>query len=166
MDVRAGHKEGWVPKNWCFQTVVLEKILESPLDCKEIKPVNPKENQLWIFIGRTDAETEAPILWPPDVKSKLIEKDLMLGKTEGRRRSGQWGWDGWIASLTQCTRIGANSRRWWRTEEAGMLWSMGLQRIIHDLGLNNDSNTPNRLNFMLRGGLGSREPQGFQSKAA
>ena len=63
------HKEGWSPKNWYFWTVVLEKTLESPLDCKEIKPVNPKGNQSWIFIGRTDAEAEIPILWPPDVKN-------------------------------------------------------------------------------------------------
>ena len=83
------HKEGWVQKNWCFWTVVLEKILESPLDCKEIKPVNPKGNQSWIFIGRTDAEAETPVLWPPDVKSWLIGKDPDAGKTEGRRRRGQ-----------------------------------------------------------------------------
>ena len=67
------HKENWVLKNWCFQTVMLEKTLESPLDCKEIKPVNPKGNQSWILIGRTDAE--APILWPPDAKTQLIGKD-------------------------------------------------------------------------------------------
>ena len=72
------HKEGWVLKNWCFQIVVLEKTLESLLDCKKIKPVNPKGNQPWIFIGRTDAE--APILWPPDVKSSLIGKDPDAGK--------------------------------------------------------------------------------------
>ena len=63
------HKESWAPKNWCFWTVVLEKTLESSLDCKEIKPVHPKGNQSWIFIGRTDAEAETPILWPPDVKN-------------------------------------------------------------------------------------------------
>ena len=68
------HNEGWMPKNCCFWTVVLEKTLESPLDCKEIQPVNPKGNQSWIFIGRTDAEAEAPILWPPDAKSQLIGK--------------------------------------------------------------------------------------------
>ena len=68
------HKEGWAPKNWSFWTVVLEKTLESPLDCK-IKPVNPKGNQPWIFIGRTDVEAEAPILWPPDMKSRLTGKD-------------------------------------------------------------------------------------------
>ena len=70
----------WALKNWYFQIVVLEKILESPLDCKEIKPLNPKGNQPWIFIERTDAEAEAPILWPPDVKSQLIGKDPNAGK--------------------------------------------------------------------------------------
>ena len=74
------HNEVWVPKNWCFQIVVLEKILESPLDCKEIKPVHPKGNQSWIFIGRTDAEAEAPIFWPPDKKNQLIGKDFDAGK--------------------------------------------------------------------------------------
>ena len=74
------HKESWVPKNWCFWTVVLEKTLESPLDCKEIKSVNLKGNQSWIFIGGTDAEAETPILWPPDVKSWLIRKDPEAGK--------------------------------------------------------------------------------------
>ena len=74
------YKEGWVPKNWCFWTVVLEKILESPLDCKEIKWVDPKGNQSWIFIGRTDAEAETPILWPPHVKNCPIGKDPKAGK--------------------------------------------------------------------------------------
>ena len=74
------HKEGWAPKNWCFQTVVLEKTLESPLDNKEIKPVNPKETQPWIFIRRTEAEVEAAILWPPHGKSRLIGKDPDAGK--------------------------------------------------------------------------------------
>ena len=74
------HKESWAPKNWCFWTVVLEKTLESLLDCKEIQPVNPKGNQSWIFIGRTDAEAETPILWPPDAKSWLIWKDPDAGK--------------------------------------------------------------------------------------
>ena len=82
------YEESWVPKNWCFWAVVLEKTLKSPLDCKEIKPVHPKGNQSWIFIGGTDAEAEALILWPPDVEKWLIWKDLMLGKIEGRRRRG------------------------------------------------------------------------------
>ena len=82
------HKEGWAPKNWCFQTVVLEKTLESSLDRKEIKPVNPKGNQPWIFIGRTDTEVEAPILWPPDVKSQLIGKNPDAGKEWGQEEKG------------------------------------------------------------------------------
>ena len=80
-------KENWAPKNWCFWTVVLEKTLESPLACKEIQPVSPKGDQSWMFIGRTDAEAETPILWPPEAKS--LEKTLMLGKIEGRRQRGQ-----------------------------------------------------------------------------
>ena len=73
-------KESWVPKNWCFWTVVLEKTLESPLDCKEIQPVHPKGNQSWVFIGRIDVEAETPVLWLPDVKSLLIGKDPDAGK--------------------------------------------------------------------------------------
>ena len=84
------YKESWALKNWCFWTVVLEKTLESPLDTKEIQPVHPKGNQSWLFLGRTDAEAETPILWPPDVKNWLIWKDSgMLGKIEGGRRRGQ-----------------------------------------------------------------------------
>ena len=89
-------KESWVLKNWCFWTVVLEKILESPLDCKEIKPVNPKGNQSWIFTGRTVTEAEAPILWPPDVKSLFIGKDLDAGKDwrqeKGTKEDEMVGW--------------------------------------------------------------------------
>ena len=81
------HKQGWVPKNWCFRTVVLEKNLESPLDCK-IKPVSPKGSQPWIFIGRTDAEAETPILWPPDMKSQLIGKDPDTGKDWKQKEKG------------------------------------------------------------------------------
>ena len=80
------YKESWVPKNWCFWTVVLQKILQSPLDCKEIQPVNPKGNQSWIFTGRSDAEAETPILWPLDAKSWFTENNLILRKIEGRRR--------------------------------------------------------------------------------
>ena len=76
------HKEGWAVKNWCFQSVVLEKTFENPLDCKDIKPVNPKGNRSWIFIGKTDAEAEAEalILWPPDMKNWLLGKDHDAGK--------------------------------------------------------------------------------------
>ena len=83
-----GHKESWTQKNWCFWTVVLEKTLESPLDCKEIKPVNPKGNQSWIFIGRTDAEAEAPILCPPDVKNWLLGKDSDAGEDWRQEEKG------------------------------------------------------------------------------
>ena len=82
------HKEGWALENWCFQIIMLEETLESPLDFEEIHPVNPKGNQPWIFIGRTDAEVKAPILWPPDAKSQLTGKDLLVGKTEAKREAG------------------------------------------------------------------------------
>ena len=91
------HKESWAPRNWCFGTVVLEKTLESPLDSKEIQPVHPKGNQSWIFIGRTDAEAEAPIFWPHDVKNRLIGKDRDAGKDwrqekKGTTEDGMVGW--------------------------------------------------------------------------
>ena len=79
------HKGDWAPNNWCFWTVVLEKTLKSPLDCKVIKPVNPKWNQPWIFIGRSDGEAEGPTLWPPDAKSRLIVKDPDPGKDWGQK---------------------------------------------------------------------------------
>ena len=104
------HKEGWASKNWCFQTVVLEKTLESPLESKEIKPVNPKGNQSWIFIGRTDAEGEAPILWPFDENSWLIEKDSDAGKDWGQEEKGA-AEDAWMASSTQWTWVWVDSRR-------------------------------------------------------
>ena len=93
--------KSWAPKNWCFWTVVLEKTLESPLDCKEIKPVNHKGNESWIFIGRTDAETDAPILWPPDVKSWFTGKDPDAGKDWGQEEKGMTedemvGWHHWL----------------------------------------------------------------------
>ena len=106
------HKDGWALKNWCFQIVVLEKPLEIPLECKEIfKAVNPKGNQFWILIGKTDAEAEAPILWPPDAKNQLIGKDSDAGKDWGKEEKGKTGWDGWVASLTQWIWVWANSRR-------------------------------------------------------
>ena len=103
------HKEGWALKKYCLWSVVLEKTLESSLDCREIKPVNPKGNQPRIFPGRTDVKVEAPILWAPDVKSWL--KTLMLKKNEGKSRRGWQGWHGWIASLIQWTWIWENCRR-------------------------------------------------------
>ena len=88
-------EESWAPKNWFFWTVVLEKTLESHFDCKEIQPVHPKGDQSWVFIGRTDAEAETPILWPPD----SFEKTLMMGKIEGRRRRG-WERMRWLDGIT------------------------------------------------------------------
>ena len=99
------HKEGFAPKNQCFTTVVLENTLESPLNWKEIKPVKPKGNQPWILIGRTDAEAEAPILWPPDAKNWLIGKDPDAGKIESRGEGDDRGQDGWIVSPIQWTWV-------------------------------------------------------------
>ena len=101
MDVRAGHKESWAPKNWCFWTVVLEKTLENPLESKEIQPVYPKGNQSWIFIGRIDAEAETPILQSPDVKNWLIGKDPDVGKDWSQEEKGTTedelvGWHHWL----------------------------------------------------------------------
>ena len=101
--------ESWVQKNWCFSTVVLEKTLVHPLDCKEIQPAHPKGDQSWVFIGRSDAEAETPILWRSHAKSWLIGKDLDPGRDDR-------GWDGWMASLTRWTWVWVNSGSWWWTE--------------------------------------------------
>ena len=93
------YKESWVLKNWCFWTVVLEKTLESPVDCKEIQLVHPKRDQSWIFIGRTDVEAETPILWPPDVKSWLIWKDPDAGK-DWRHEGRGWQRMRWLDGIT------------------------------------------------------------------
>ena len=103
------YKESWVTKNWCIWTVVLEKILESPLDCKEIKPVNPKGNQSWTFIGGTDAEVEAPILWPLMWRPDSLEKTLMLGKIEGRRRG--WQRTRWLDGITNSKDMSLSNLR-------------------------------------------------------
>ena len=101
------HKEGWVVKDWCFQTVVLEKSLVSPLDSKEIKPVNPKGNQPWIFIGRTDSEAEAPILWPPDVKSWLTGAPDAGKYLKAKKRRG-WQRMRWLDSITDSMDMNLN----------------------------------------------------------
>ena len=121
------YKESWVPK-WCFWTVVLEKTLESPLDCKEIQPVHPKGDQSWIFIGRTDAEGETPILWPPDVKTWLIWKNPDAGKDWRWGEGDDRGWDGWMVSPTRWTWVWVNSGCWWWTGRPGVLQSMGSDR--------------------------------------
>ena len=119
------YKESWAPKNWCFCTVVLEKTLESPLDFKEVHPVHPKGDQSWIFIGKTAVEAETPILWLPDVKNWLIWKDSDAGKDWRWEEMGMTGWNGWMASPTQCTWVWVNSGSWWWTGRPGLLQSMG-----------------------------------------
>ena len=118
------HKEGWAPKNWCFKTVQLEKTLESPLDSKDITPTNAKGNQPWKFIGRTDAEAEAPILWPPNVKSQLIGKDSDAGKDARQKKrvvedemlthSTQWTW--------MTNSMDMNLSKLWETVEGRGTW--------------------------------------------
>ena len=121
-------KQSWALKSWCFWTVVLEKTLESPLDCKEIQPVHPKGDQSWVFFGRTDAEAETPVLWPPHAKSWLIWKDPDAGKDWGQKEKGDdRGWDGWMASPTQWTWVWMDSGSWWWTGRPGMLRFMGSQ---------------------------------------
>ena len=121
------HKEGWAPKNCCFWIVVREKTLESPLGWKEITPINLKGNQPWIFIGRAEAETL--ILWPPDVKTWLIGKDLDAGKDWRQRRRGQQKMR-WLDSI-QWAWICTNSRRKWKARESDVLQSMVSQGVIH-----------------------------------
>ena len=126
-------KEGWVPKNWCFWTVVREKILQSPLDSKKIKPINPKGNQSWIFIGRTDAEAEAPLLWPPNGKYWLIEKhpDALKdwGQEKGTQRMRRLDsiTDAMDVSLSKLREI-AKDREAWRAA------AYGSQRVGQDWG--------------------------------
>ena len=110
------YKESWAPKIWCSWTVVLEKTLESPLDCKEIQPVHSKGDQPWDFFGRNDAKAETPVLWPPDVKNCLIGKDPDAGKDWRQEEKG----------MTE-NEIVVTSGSWWRTGRPGMLKSMGLQ---------------------------------------
>ena len=124
------YKESWAPKNWCFWTVVLEKTLESPLDCKEMQPIHPKGNQSWTFTGRTDAEAEVLILWPPDTKSWLVGKDPDAGKDwrwekKGTTEDEMVGWHHWHL----WTWVWVSSGSWWRTGKPGVLHSMGSQRV-------------------------------------
>ena len=126
-------KESWTPKNWCFWPEVLEKTLESPLDFKEIQPVNPEGNQSWTFNGRTDAEAETPILWPPDAKSWPIGKDTDPGKDwrqeeKGTTEDKMVG----LGLLTQWTWVWTSFGSWWWTWRPGMLQSLGSQGVGHD----------------------------------
>ena len=126
------YKESWALKNWCFWAVELEKTLESPLDCKEIQPVHPKGNQSWLFIGRTDAEAETPILWPHDVKSWLIGKYPDSGKDWRQEEKGtsenEITMSG-MASLTWWTWVWVGSGSWWWTGKPGVLQFMGCKTL-------------------------------------
>ena len=125
-------EESWVPKNCCFWTVVLEKTLESPLDCKEIQPVHPKGDQSWVFIGRNDAKAETPVLWPPHEKLTHWKR---LWCWEGLGAGGEGddrGWDGWMASPARWTWVWVDSGSWCWTGRTGVLQFMGSQRVGHD----------------------------------
>ena len=131
------YKESWAPKNWCFWAVVLKKTLESPLDHKEIQPVHPKEDQSWIFIGRTDAEAETPILWPPHAKSWLIGKDPDAGRDWKQEEKGMTEDEmaGWHHCLNGC------ESQWTPGDGDGQgglacCYFMGSQRVRHDWAMN------------------------------
>ena len=127
------YKESWALKNWYFWTVMLEKNLKSPLDCKDIKPVNPKGNQSWLFIGRTDAE--APILWPPDAESWLTGKTLMMGKIEGRKRRG-WLRMRWLDGITDSMDMSLSKlREIVKDREA---WSVAVCEVTKNRTLQSD----------------------------
>ena len=122
-----------MPKNWCFWTVVLEKTLESLFDCKEIQPVHPKGDQSSVFIGRTDAKAETPGLWPPHSKTHWKRPWCWEGfRWDAGGEGDNRGWDGWMASPTQCTWVWVNSRSWWWTGRPGVLGFMGSQRVGHN----------------------------------
>ena len=146
------NKEDRGPKKWCFPTVVLEKTSESPLKSKAIKPVNLNVHQPWILFGRTDAEAEAPILWPPDVNSWFAGKDPDARKDWRQKERGQRGWDIWMASLIQWTWTWANSRRWWGTGQPGLLHSTGSRKVGLDLATDQQHSNP-KLYYCPKGNL-------------
>ena len=127
------HKECWALKNWCFQTVVLEKTLESPFDSKEIKAVNPKGNQPWIFIGRADVEAEAPKFGHMMQRANSLEKTQMLRKIEGRRRRG-WQRMNWMDGITDSMNVSLSKlQKIVNDKKVCVLQSMGWWRVVHNL---------------------------------
>ena len=126
------HKESWAPKNWYFWTVVLDKTLESPLDCKGIQPVHPKGDQSWVFIGRMMLRLKFQYFGHLVRRVDSLEKALMLGGIEGRRRRGQQRMRCWMASPTRWRWVWVNSGRWWWTGSPGVLQFMGSQRVGQD----------------------------------
>ena len=125
------YKESWALKNWWFWTVVLEKTLESPLDCKEIQPVHLRGDKSWVFIGRTDVKAEAPIIWLPDTKSWLIWKDPFAGKDWGQEEK-EWQRMRWLDGISDSLDMDwVDSGNWWWTGRPGVLQFVGLQRVGH-----------------------------------
>ena len=125
------YKESWMLKNWCFWTVVLEKTLESPLDCKEIQPVHPKGDQSWVFIGGIDVEAETPVLWPPGEKNWLIWKIPDVGKDSGQKEKRRTE-DEMVGCPLSQTWVWVDSRSWWWTGRPGVLRFMASEGVGHD----------------------------------
>ena len=133
-------EESWVLKNWCFWTVVLEKTLESPLECKEIQPVHPKGDQSWCSLEGLMLKLKFQYFAHLMRRTDSLGKTLMLGKTEGGEGEDR-GWNGWMASLTQWTWVWVNSKSWWWIGRPGILQSMGLQRVRHNLAAEQHENS-------------------------
>ena len=125
------HKEGWAPKNWCFWTVVLERTLESPLDCKEIQPVHPEGNQSWNSLEGLILKLKLQYFGHLMQRTDLLEETLMLGKIKGRGDGDDRGRDGWMTSPAQWTWVWVSSGSWWWTGRPGVLQSTGSQRVCH-----------------------------------
>ena len=144
---------------------MLQKTLESPLDYKEIKPVNPKGNQPWIFIGRTDAKVEAPIIWPPGAKRQFIKRPWCWGRLKARGEGDSRGWDGWMASPTRWTWVWANSGRWWRTGKPGHAAVHGVAKNQTELICNNSKSSYSMLCRVQPGDSGFQSPGPLTGKA-